>query len=331
VLNPDVAARAAAQYKDRGDIRSKSYDGYYPSFDTSYNVTHNIVARAAYARSIGRPDLGNIIPSTTLPDTSLVSGTYAITTVNAALKPTQTNAYDVSLEYYFAKTGVFSVGAFRKDFRDFVGGSVPQTATLALLESLGIPDAANLLASAAATNPSASVTVATRSNVGSARVSGVEFNYSQVLDVDAFPTWTKDFTVYANGQQMHLEGSTLADFSNFIPASGSWGVKYNKNKFCAQVNWNYRGRQRLAQQSITYNGLAHTDEGFFDYFKPRIYTDINFNYRFSNLIGLFVNARNLTNVAQDAQRYGPVSPSWSRTYRREEFGVQYTVGVKGTF
>ena len=48
-------------------------------------------------------------------------------------------------------------------------------------------------------------------------------------------------------------------------------------------------------------------------------------------IGLFFNARNLTNVAQDAQRYGPVSPSWSRTYRREEFGVQYTIGVKGTF
>ncbi|MBC7368310.1 MAG: TonB-dependent receptor [Undibacterium sp.] len=331
VLNPDLAARAKAQYKDRGDIRSKSYDGAYPSFDTSYNVTHNIVARAAYARSIGRPDLGNIIPSTTLPDTSLISNTYAITTVNAALKPTQTNAFDVSLEYYFAKTGVFSVGAFRKDFSDFVGGSVPQAATLALLQSLGIPDAANLLASAAATNPSALVTVATRSNVGTARVTGLEFNYSQVLDVDFLPSWTKQFTVYANGQQMHLEGSTLADFSNFIPASGSWGVKYSKNKFSAQVNWNYRGRQRQAQQSITYNGLAHTDNGFYQYYKPRIYTDINFNYRVSNLIGLFVNARNLTNVAQDQQRYGPGSPSWSRTYQREEFGVQYTIGVKGTF
>jgi TonB-dependent receptor len=322
VLNPDLAARAKAQYKDRGDIRAKTYDGAYPSFDTSYNVTHNIIARAAYARSIGRPDLGNIIPSTTLPD---LNGTapYNITTVNASLKPTQTNAYDVSLEYYFAKTGVFSVGAFRKDFSDFVGGSVARPATLELLNDLGIPDAQSYV--------TAGATVSTRFNVGTARVTGVEFNYSQVLDIDFFPTWSKDFTVYANGQQMHLAGSTLADFSNFIPASGSWGVKYAKSKFSAQVNWNYRGRQRLAQQSITYNGLAHTDEGFFEYFKPRIYTDINFNYRFSNLIGVFVNARNLTNVAQDAQRYGPVSPSWSRTYRREEFGVQYTVGVKGTF
>ena len=58
---------------------------------------------------------------------------------------------------------------------------------------------------------------------------------------------------------------------------------------------------------------------------------MNFNYRYTNLVGLFFNARNLTNVALDAQRYGPVSPSWSRTYRREEFGVQYTIGVKGSF
>jgi iron complex outermembrane receptor protein len=322
VLNPDLAARAKAQYKDRGDVRSKSYDGAYPSFDTSYNVTQNVVARAAYARSIGRPDLSNIIPSTTLPD---LNGTapYTITTVNASLKPTQTNAFDVSLEYYFAKTGVFSVGAFRKDFSDFVGGSIAQPATLDLLNQLGVPDAQSYV--------TAGANVSTKFNVGTARVTGLEFNYSQVLDLDFLPTWAKSFTVYANGQQMHLEGATLADFSNFIPASGSWGLKYSKSKFSAQVNWNYRGRQRLLAQSITYNGLAHTTDGFYDYFKPRIYTDINFNYRFTNLIGVFVNARNLTNVAQDAQRYGPGSPSWSRTYRREEFGVQYTVGVKGSF
>ena len=322
VLNPDIVARAKAQYKDRGDIRAKTYDGAYPSFDASYNVTSNIIARAAYARSIGRPDLSNIIPTTTLPDLN-GNAPYNITTVNAALKPTQTNAFDTSLEYYFAKTGVFSVGAFRKDFSDFVGGSIAQPATLDLLNQLGIPDAQSYV--------NAGALVSTKFNVGTARVTGVEFNYSQVLDIDFFPTWTRDFTVYANGQQMHLQGATLADFSNFIPASGSWGVKYSKQKFSAQVNWNYRGRQRLLAQSITYNGVAHTDNGFYEYFKPRIYTDINFNYRVSNLIGLFVNARNLTNVAQDIQRYGPVSPSWSRTYRREEFGVQYTVGVKSSF
>jgi iron complex outermembrane receptor protein len=322
VLNPDLVARANAQYKSRGDKRDQTYEGYYPSIDASYNVTHNIIARFAYARSIGRPDLSNIIPSTTLPDLN-ASGPYNITTINASLKPTQVNAYDVSLEYYFAKTGVFSVGAFQKDFSDFVGSAAAQPATVDLLNQLGVPDAQSYV--------TAGATVTTRFNVGTARVTGVEFNYSQVLDADFMPKWARNFVVYANGQQMHLEGSTLADFSNFIPASGSWGVKYNAGKFSAQVNWNYRGRQRLAAQTITYNGVGHTDRGFYDYFKPRIYTDVNFNYLFSKKIGVFLNARNLTNVAQDAQRYGPTTPSWARTYRREEFGVQYTLGIKGTF
>lgn len=58
----------------------------------------------------------------------------------------------------------------------------------------------------------------------------------------------------------------------------------------------------------------------------------SFEYRFSPRNGVFINARNLTNVAQVIQRYAPIlTPSWSRTYRREEFGTPYTVGVKGTF
>ena len=60
--------------------------------------------------------------------------------------------------------------------------------------------------------------------------------------------------------------------------------------------------------------------------------DANFEFRYKQQLSFFVNARNLTNVAQDIQRYAPVvTPSWSRTYRREEFGVQYTVGFKGSF
>ena len=322
VLNPDLIARARAQYQDRGQSRSLQYDGYYPSLDASFNVRSNLIARVGYAKSIGRQDLPAIVPSLQLPDLS-TGGTPTITTINSGLKPTQVNSYDVSLEYYFAKTGVFSVGAFRKDFRDFVGGSASIPATVELLTELGVPDPATYVAAGAY--------VQTPFNVGKARVTGVEFNYSQVLDADNLPQWLHRFTVYANGQQMHLQGSTLADFSNFIPVSGSWGIKYGASKFSAQINWNYRGRQRLGLASITYQGGPHTERGFYTYFKPRIYTDVNFAYRFTERVGVFLNARNLTNVVQDSQTYGPTSPSWSRTNRREEFGVQYTLGIKGNF
>ena len=68
-----------------------------------------------------------------------------------------------------------------------------------------------------------------------------------------------------------------------------------------------------------------------DYFKPRVYLDANVDFRFRKNMSVFLNARNLTNVAQDIQRYAATTPSWARTYRREEFGVQYTLGLKGQF
>ncbi len=318
----DPVAAAAARFGIRTLKTVRDYDGFYPSLDLSFNVQPDLIARAAVTRSIGRPDMNLIIPSLTLPDSTATSGT--ITVNNSGLEPTQVKAFDLSLEYYFAKTGVFSVGAFRKDFSNFTGTStVP--ATTALLTELGVPEPQLY--------GNGQFNVSSRFNVGDARITGVEFNYSQVLSARFLPEWANNkFTVYANGQKMHLVGSTLADFSNFIRESGSWGLKYGTSKFSAQVNWNYRGRQRLGAQTVTINGVARSDLGFYEYYKPRVYTDVNFEYRFSGKLGLFLNARNLTNVAQDIQRYAPVvTPSWSRTYRREEFGVQYTLGVKGTF
>ncbi len=46
---------------------------------------------------------------------------------------------------------------------------------------------------------------------------------------------------------------------------------------------------------------------------------------------MFANARNVLNKEQTLERYNDVSPAYSHTYRVEEFGVQFTLGVKGTF
>jgi TonB-dependent receptor len=318
----DPVAAAAARYGIRAARTVRDYSGFYPSLDVSFNVQPDLIARVAATRSIGRPDMNLIIPSITVPDSTASSGTISVN--NTGLSPTQTNAFDLSLEYYFAKTGVFSVGAFRKDFSNFTG-TQSQTATTAMLTELGVPDA-QLYGNGL-------FTLTSRFNVGDARLTGVEFNYSQVLSGRVLPEWANNkFTIFANGQQMHLIGSTLADFSNFISSSASWGIKYGVPRLTMQFNFNYRGRQRLGAQTVTINGVSRSDLGYYDYYKPRIYTDANVEYRFSPRLWLFLNARNLTNVAQDIQRYAPVvTPSWSRTYRREEFGVQYTLGVKGNF
>ncbi|MGH8016817.1 MAG: hypothetical protein ACREIA_00765 [Opitutaceae bacterium] len=59
--------------------------------------------------------------------------------------------------------------------------------------------------------------------------------------------------------------------------------------------------------------------------------DVNFEYQFSRRFTLFANARNIFNKPQTLQRYNDTSPGYSRDYQIEEFGVQFALGLKGTF
>lgn len=54
-ITADPIRRAELQYTERGAYAKKSYDDYFPSLNASFNLTDSIVARFAYARTIGRP------------------------------------------------------------------------------------------------------------------------------------------------------------------------------------------------------------------------------------------------------------------------------------
>jgi outer membrane receptor protein involved in Fe transport len=67
-VSTDALTIARLQYTERASRARKHYGDYYPSVNASYSFTDNLVARAAYARTIGRPDLNFIIPSRTVAD-----------------------------------------------------------------------------------------------------------------------------------------------------------------------------------------------------------------------------------------------------------------------
>ncbi|HVU35840.1 MAG TPA: TonB-dependent receptor [Opitutaceae bacterium] len=288
----------------RGAHATKRYSAGYPSVDLTYNFTDNLILRLAYEKSIGRPNLNYIIPNYSLPDPTLPD--QIITVTNTSLAPEQATGYDASLEYYFRKSGVLAVSAFRKDFSNFFG-SLTVPATVALLNQYGVPDAQQYVDQGAQ--------LKTTLNAGDARVTGYGFNYQQTIG------W--GIGAFANATILHLQGSRLADFTNFISKTINWGLSYDNRRISAKLNWNYRGRERM--------GALGYDPSAYEYFKPRLYLDANLEYRISNHLGLFINGRNLTNVPQDDQRYGASTPVYAQLYRREMFGAVYTFGVKGTF
>lgn len=308
---------------ERGYNTSAAYDGYYPSLHATYEINPQFLARLSYSTSLGRPDFADILPLARVNDTSTlyndgIGDIPALTVIvtNTALKPWQADSYDFSLEYYFPKGGVLSGGYFLKELHDF-WGNTNRTVNAQDVIDFNL-DASNV-----------GLQLQSKENIGDAQVSGVEFNYQQPLDF--LPGIAKDFSVFANATKLKLSGPRSADFAKFIEESASWGLTYSRKAVVLSVKWNYRGRQRLAEQTGTAFQAAGVNAGFREYYAPRTFTDVNAEYRFSKKFSVFANARNIFNVPQILQRYNDVSPAYSYNYRIEEFGVQMSVGIKGQF
>ena len=59
--------------------------------------------------------------------------------------------------------------------------------------------------------------------------------------------------------------------------------------------------------------------------------DVNAEYRFSRRIGLFTNIRNITNEGHRNGTWNSTTPAYARDDFQEEFGVNFSAGVKGSF
>jgi len=102
-LSTDALVLRKLRYKERAATSDQHYSGYYPSLNASYNITENLILRAAYAQTLGRPNINNIIPSTSISDAAAANP--VITVNNVGLKPWSAKSYDLSLESYQIKDG----------------------------------------------------------------------------------------------------------------------------------------------------------------------------------------------------------------------------------
>ena len=306
--------------QERGYKASRKYDGYYPSMHLTYNFTDNFLARFAYAKTIGRPDYANIIPNADInEDDSDPNAAGVITIRNTGLKPWTANNYDLSLEYYATKAGMVSVGYFEKDLSNFWaarGGTIDA----ALASQLGLD------------SRFIGWGVSTLVNSGAAKITGGEFNLVQPLTF--LPGFARYFTLKANGTTLHVSGDNTADFRGFISQTGNFSVSFNRSPVVFNVNLNYRGRQKgttITAPALQTGAQYGATTGFYEYYAPRYNVDLSGEYKLSKGFSLFASARNIFNKEQTIQRYSAISPAYAAGFRQEEFGINISVGVKGSF
>lgn len=305
-------------FVERGTRAEKEYLRWFPNLNASFNVRENLIARAAYYYSIGRPDLNQYAGGLSLPDTeNLPSPGNRIAVNNVGIKAWTAKTTNVRFEYYFEGVGQVSVGAFRRDFENFFGGTVfsPTPEFLALY---GLDPA---LYSA--------YDVSTQENVkGIVRMQGLNFSYKQALTF--LPQWARGVQVFANGSTMQVSGGAGASFNddfNRVPRSGSWGVSLTRERFNLRVNWNYRGRQ---QQGLV---AASTSVGpeTYNWTAKRYSYDILGEYNLTARLAAFATLRNVNDAPLRREIAGPSTPRQAQLNQLVEYGALWTFGLKGTF
>ena len=300
-------------YTQRGVKSIKSYSGYYPSLHLTYNVRDNLLVRAAYAKTYGRPNLVNLIPNNSVAEDANntdLRKTGTISYTNPNLKPWTADNYDLGIEYYTKTGGVISGNVFAKDIKNFFGSSTV-IANAAQLTAVGL-DPVQFL----------DWTLTTQFNAGTARVQGAEVSFSNSLAM--LGPWGRHVLLFVNGTSLRLEGNQSANFSGFLPKSAAWGVTLNYGRANCTLRWTYRGEQKTSQ-------FPDYGPNAYQYNEPYTRLDLSLSYRVTKRMTIYTSILNAGNPPKYINARQADTPLYGSFYFRERSNRIMTAGVKGAF
>lgn len=300
---------------DRGLHTEKEYLRWFPSLNASFQIRENLIARAAYYHSVGRPDYDQYAGGLTLPNLDNGPGPANFIAINnPEVKAWEARSTKVRLEYYFEGIGQVSVGAFQRNITNFFG-TTRTTAKPEFLAEYGLDPLTY-----------GAYDVSTQFNVSSpVRMTGFEFDYKQVLTF--LPHWARGFQVFGNVSTLRTLGEQAASFAGFIPVAGNWGISLTRQNFNLRTNWNYRGRNRLTAIAPG-RGI---ESGTFNWDEKRVYMDVLGEYYFGRRYTLFASLRNIRSTAENFTISNPRTPAGSQFRSNNNFGSFWTFGIKGSF
>lgn len=320
------------------DISStKQYTNFFPNLQSVVHLGEMTNIRAAFSRSIGRPNFNQLNP--------YIMRNYANRTIrqgNPNLDPMLSNNYDLLFEHYFMNVGQLSAGLFFKSMTDFV---------YAYTERIG---------EGVENDPDAEFQGWERTgfrNGRKATVYGVEIAWQQRFDF--LPGMLKHFGIYANYSyaqsiadldrtvEEHTHGlarlleffgrSVSDDYKNVTPLAGqrphvlNFGLEYNQRGFSSQVSYQWGapsissyGNLRILPPGVGPNRTPNRVQ-FDQYNDAANDLSMTVNYWITRNFQVWGNARNILNNRSinyfyDREMY-PFNSSL--TGRRITMGLRY--------
>jgi len=116
----------------------QSYTNWMPSLHLKYRAMDDVLLRAAWTNTIGRPNYASVVPIFEEEDLEAEAG-------NPNLIPFESMGLDFSAEYYFQDSGILSLGVFYKDIQNPIFTRTANDVTFngVLLDELAQPENAD--------------------------------------------------------------------------------------------------------------------------------------------------------------------------------------------
>lgn len=306
---------------------SNSYDKWLPAATVAYDIGDLAVVRAAYSKTMTRPDPAAQLPGVGFGDPSAATATIG----NPALNPYFSDNLDFGVELYTGQEGLVSVNAFRKSLTGFTTNQIT-TQPFSFLAQYGITyDSLNPTQAAAIDlrgGPDvATIQVQSQVNVpNKLTVNGLEFQWIQPLDFLTESIGVRGFGFNANATIVDQRSDGPAVAFGVAPFTYNLIGYYENGGVNLRVSTTFR--EGSQSSGANQNGIP-TAALFTDNYQQ---WDFSSSFDLEELFGwngapqLTVDVQNFTNST--LRIYFQYEGATFTQYRP---GVQYLVGLRGTF
>ncbi|OYW49260.1 MAG: hypothetical protein B7Y36_12135 [Novosphingobium sp. 28-62-57] len=273
-----------------------SYAEWLPSANATFKLADNVQFRLAAARTMTRPSLSelrNSINTNSVTVTRVFNeGAAALNdptlNLNGAagnpnLRPYTAWNFDISFEWYFEKFGGFTAAAFHKDIKDYIASDF-ETRTLAFAVNDGSTLPVDIL-------------VATPINIGDAKITGLEFGYTNKFAFGLGVTATATLATTSLELDRPSVGRQAAAMQGVSDTSFSITPFFESGPFEINVSYTWRSTY-VTDQGALVTSLPTPDDVVSFYQKGYGIVDLGASFQVRPNIETFVQAVNVLNQRQ---------------------------------
>ncbi|OOG36900.1 TonB-dependent receptor [Rhodanobacter sp. C06] len=281
---------------------STSAPVYLPNFSFNLHFTDQLQLRLVAAKTLTYPGFGALNPSISL-NPGTINRAGAASSGNPDLKPTRSNNYDASLEWYFGPASYISGGLFYRDINGYIQNYTTNVIIGGQPYQLNSPQSA-----------------------GSGHLDGAEFAYQQFFDF--LPGVLSGLGAQFN--YTYIEGSTRSPQYLGGPMTQSPLQNVSKNNYNAvlmyeRYNWSARLAYNFRSRYI--DGFNQpTVAGIYDEVKPANQVDFSLGYDINKNVTVVFNATNI--LGANLHQYWGSGDTRPRDIRYQDRTVGLGVRVK---